>query len=165
MNLKDYVHSIPDFPKKGILYRDIQPLLANPEAFQTAIQQLAELIPVTPDFIVGIESRGFIFATALAMHLNCGIKLVRKKGKLPNPNLVSESYNLEYGTDTLEMVCADTENQTCILVDDVLATGGTLNASEKVVQKAGYTLMGKLCLLDIGLIEDKTIKSIIRYES
>jgi adenine phosphoribosyltransferase len=165
MNLKDYINTIPDFPKKGILYRDIQPLLAHPEAFKNAVYQMAQLIPVTPDFIVGIESRGFVFATALAMHLNCGIKLVRKKGKLPNANLVSEMYALEYGTDTLEMVFSESKNQTCVLVDDVLATGGTLNAAEKVVEKAGYVLLGKLCLLDIGLIQDKTIQCIIRYES
>lgn len=162
MNLKDYIDAIPDFPEKGILYRDIQPLLADPKAFQLAVEKLAGLITCTPDYIIGIDSRGFIFATAIAMHLGCGIKLIRKKGKLPNKELVSASYNLEYGTDTLEMNRMGNQEKV-VLVDDVLATGGTIKAAEELVIKAGYYLKDTICLIDIGIVSDTHIKSVIKY--
>lgn len=162
MKTEDYIGTIPDFPKKGILYRDIQPLLSNNNAFKQAISEMAALITCEPEYIVGIDSRGFIFATALALELNCGIKLIRKKGKLPNANLATASYELEYGTDALEMA-QDGNNENVVLVDDVFATGGTINAAEELLSKAGYNLKNTICLLDIGIVNNTHVKSVIKY--
>ena len=98
INYKSYIDTIPDFPKEGILYRDIQPLLANDKIFKQAISDMAQLVKL-PDYWVAIESRGFLFASALSVLHGGGVKLIRKKGKLPNSNLVSKAYGLEYGED------------------------------------------------------------------
>lgn len=159
IKLTDYIHTIKDFPVEGIWYKDIQPLLENELAFKQAVVEMGKAVPL-PDYWVGIESRGFIFASALAATFGGGVKLIRKKGKLPPNFLVSESYELEYGEDTIEMKQG---NGSVVLVDDVLATGGTMNAAENIVSNAGYTLLDKLVLIDIGLIKSD-IKSIIKYD-
>lgn len=163
INYKSYIDSIPDFPKEGILYRDIQPLLANDKIFKQAISDMAQLVKL-PDYWVAIESRGFLFASALSILCGGGVKLMRKKGKLPNKNLVSEAYGLEYGEDVLEMVTNKTALNTAVIVDDVLATGGTLQAATLLCEQAGFKVIDKLCLLDVGLVKSHNIKCLITYD-
>ena len=145
INYKSYIESIPDFPKEGILYRDIQPLLANDKVFKQAISDMAQLVKL-PDYWVGIESRGFLFASALSLSFGGGIKLIRKQGKLPNSKLISQAYGLEYGKDVLEMAVEESTPKTAVLVDDVLATGGTLQAATLLCEQAGVKVIDKLCL-------------------
>ena len=133
-NLRD----IPDFPKKGIMFKDMTPLLSNPQAFNAVIDHFAkEFTGKGITRIVGIESRGFIFAAALASNMEIGFVPIRKKGKLPYKTL-SASFDLEYGKDTLEI---HTDALSCtdkvIIVDDLLATGGTINAAIELVEKLG----------------------------
>lgn len=150
MNLLDYLPGVPDFPKPGILFRDISPLLANPEAFKEATLQLEALAKqFAYSHILGIESRGFIFGTALAYRTHKGLALARKPNKLP---LAShrESYDLEYGSDSLEIAQSTLPAGTRILiVDDVLATGGTIIAASNLLKKAGFEVAGALTLLEI----------------
>jgi adenine phosphoribosyltransferase len=151
MNLLDYLPGVPDFPKPGILFRDIAPLLANPAAFQQAILQLESLAQEFEfSHILGIESRGFIFGSALAHHTNKGMALARKPNKLP---LAShrESYGLEYGSDSLEIQQSTLPHAARVLiVDDVLASGGTIIAAGKLLKKAGFEVAGALTLLAIA---------------
>ena len=168
IDYRSYIANIEDFPSPGILYRDIQPLLADNHAFTSAIDDIVELTDQKPDYWVGIESRGFIIAAALAARHGGGIRLIRKKGKLPNANLVQLSYELEYGSDTIEMTPAmpdegATAGPSVILVDDVYATGGTLNASADLCSKAGFKVLDKLCLLDIGLVQTHDVKCLIMF--
>lgn len=161
MNLKSYIREIPDFPKNGILYRDIQPLLEDEFAFSEAILKMGELVKI-PQYWVGIESRGFIFASALSMIYGGGVKLIRKKGKLPDtvePLHVVE-YDLEYGTAAIEMKPGWGD---VVLVDDVYATGGTMLASEQLATMSGYQVIDSLCLMDIGLVEHHHTKCLISY--
>ena len=160
MNYKKHIDNIPDFPKPGILYRDIQPLLADPEVFNEAIIDLGTLTDEVPDYWVGIESRGFLFASALSMHFGGGIKMIRKWNKLPKIDLVQASYQLEYGVDIIEM---KEGTGSVVIVDDVYATGGTINAAKQLVEEGGYTLLDTIALVDIGIGKEK-IKSVIKYE-
>lgn len=159
MKLKSYIRDIPDFPKPGILYKDIQPLLEDEIAFSEAILQMGMLVKI-PQYWIGIESRGFIFASALSMIYGGGVKLIRKAGKLPNMNLQSLSYDLEYGSDTIQMQSGWGD---VVLVDDIYATGGTMIASEQLATMSGYQVIDSLCLLDIGLIKNHTTKCLISY--
>lgn len=163
INFKEYIDNIPDFPEKGIMYRDIQPLLKNQTVFKEAIKRMGSLVEV-PDYWVAIESRGFLFASALSYKFGGGIKIIRKKGKLPNPHLVSVDYGLEYGIDTLEIADDDEEGGKVVIVDDVFATGGTIDAAEELCKLVGYDVIGKLCLVDIGLTDRTDVKSLIYYE-
>ena len=160
MNYKKHIDNIPDFPKPGILYRDIQPLLANSEVFNEAIIDLGTLTDEVPDYWVGIESRGFLFASALSMHFGGGIKMIRKWNKLPKVDLVQASYQLEYGVDIIEM---KEGTGSVVIVDDVYATGGTINAAKQLVEEGGYTLLDTIALVDIGIGKEE-IKSVIKYE-
>ena len=158
MNLLDYLPGVPDFPKPGILFRDISPLLANPAAFKEAIAKLNELAQ-SFDYthILGIESRGFIFGAALAHHAHKGLALARKPNKLP---LAShrEFYGLEYGQDSLEIQKSTLPNHArVLLLDDVLATGGTLIAADKLLRNAGFTVCGAITLLEIGALNGSAI--------
>jgi adenine phosphoribosyltransferase len=153
MNLLDYLPGVPDFPKAGVLFRDISPLLANPAAFKEAIRQLDE---VAKQFdythILGIESRGFIFGSALAHHAHKGLALARKPNKLP---LAShrEAYGLEYGNDSLEIQQSTLpKDAKVLLLDDVLATGGTLVAADKLIRGAGFEVAGAVTLLEITFL-------------
>lgn len=158
MNLLNYLPTIPDFPKPGIMFTDISPLLADHRAFTYAIDQLYDLSTIYDfDYILGIESRGFIFATALAQASKKGLVLARKPNKLPK-KLYSESYGLEYGTDSLQIQQEILPYQAKILlVDDVLATGGTLVAAAKLVRKAGAHVVGALVLLEISELDGNNI--------
>jgi len=163
MSLKSYIKDIPDFPVEGVLFRDIQPLLADPEAFEDTIQQMLNLVNFSKvDYFVGIEARGFIFATALAWISNKGFKMIRKAGKLPDveKSLHRVEYDLEYGSAAIEM---ESGWGNVVIVDDVLATGGTIKAAERLATNAGYQVVDSLCLIDIGLIKNHDIKCLISY--
>lgn len=150
MNLLDYLPGVPDFPKPGILFRDISPLLAHPAAFKEAILQLEALAQQFEyTHILGIESRGFIFGAALAHQAHKGLALARKPHKLP---LASHrvAYGLEYGSDALEIQHSTLPPDARVLiVDDVLATGGTVIAASQLLKKADVQLAGALTLLEI----------------
>ena len=165
INYKDYINNIPDFPIDGILYRDIQPLLEDSIVFKSAITDMGQLVSEIPDYWVGIESRGFLFASALSLQFGGGIKIIRKKGKLPNKEKFSVSYGLEYGKDELEMAyTSNHKSKTCVIVDDVLATGGTILAGKKLCLDSGLKIKDKISLVDIGLIKNHDIKCLISYE-
>jgi adenine phosphoribosyltransferase len=163
MDIKKHINEISDFPKPGISFKDISPLLSDSVSFHQVITQMWDLVEL-PDYWVGIDSRGFIFAAALSsFNANfSGLKLIRKKGKLPPP-LISEEYELEYGTDTLEMKPG---KGSVVIVDDVYATGGTMKAAENLCKKAGYDVIDKLVLIDLLYLHDKdeSIKSLAQYE-
>lgn len=163
MDYKQYIETINDFPKKGIEYRDIQPLLKNRNIFKYAIKGLGELVSEVPDYWVGIESRGFIIATALSLEFGGGIKLVRKKGKLPNERKFSVGYGLEYGKDELEIHNDNEVGKRVVIVDDVYATGGTMEAAEKLCRAVGYEIIDKVAIIDIGIIKENNIKTIVKY--
>jgi adenine phosphoribosyltransferase len=133
-----FIRDVPDFPKPGILFKDITPLLQSPEGLQKSIDQMADLVdPGSYDIVCGIESRGFIFGTPLAAKLNKGFIPIRKPGKLPWKT-ASQSYELEYGTDTIEIhVDAVDGAPRVLMVDDLLATGGTMEAANKLVRRIG----------------------------
>ena len=150
--LRSFVKDVPDFPKKGILFRDITPLLSDQKALSAAIERLvAPWLGEQVDLVAGAESRGFIFGAAVAQRLNAGFIPIRKPGKLPS-DVYSEKYGLEYGTDQLELhQGVIKEGQRVLLIDDLLATGGTLEACCKLVIKSGGVVLG--CGVLIELIE------------
>jgi adenine phosphoribosyltransferase len=150
MELSDYIRAVPDFPKPGILFRDITPLLASPPAFHAAIAQFAaKYRGESIDAVAAAEARGFIFAAPLALELNVGFVPVRKPGKLPC-DTHSFDYELEYGTDTLEMhVDGIAAGQRVLIVDDLLATGGTVEACCRLVEKAGAHVVGCAFLIEL----------------
>jgi adenine phosphoribosyltransferase len=158
-NIEKYIKDVSNFPKPNITFKDISPLLSS-NYFYEAINDMSSLIEI-PDYWVGIDSRGFIFASALSIHTKKGMIMCRKKGKLPPP-VISESYSLEYGEDTLEIKPGVGK---VVIVDDVYATGGTMKAVEKLCEKAGYTVIDKLVLIDLKYLNrDTNIKSLIQYE-
>jgi adenine phosphoribosyltransferase len=143
LNLEKYIRSIPDFPKPGILFRDITTLLAHKQAFKTAIKLLADKFKKKKiDYVVAVEARGFILGGAIAEIIQAGFVPVRKKGKLPW-RTKSVTYNLEYGTDTLEIhEDALTQGARVLIIDDLLATGGTVRAVADLVQAQGAKIIG-----------------------
>ena len=151
IDLRDYIRAIPDFPKQGILFRDITPLLASPLAFRESIRLLAERFRDEKlDAIVAAEARGFIFAAPLALELDLAFVPIRKPGKLPSETH-SHDYELEYGTDTLEIhVDGITAGQRVLIVDDLLATGGTVDACCQLVEKAGAIVATCAFLVELG---------------
>ena len=154
--LRDRVRDIPDFPTPGIMFKDVMPLIADPAAFRESIELLAEWArPRSPDLILGAEARGFIFGGALAYELGCGFVPARKPGKLPW-NTVGATYDLEYGTDTLE-VHADAirAGSRVIVLDDVLATGGTAKAKVDLVEKLGGTVVGALFVIELTFLNGR----------
>ena len=164
IEFKNYIESVNDFPKEGIIYRDIQPLLEDSEAFYDAIYDMGEFVNMEEvDYFVGIESRGFIFASALASINLKAFKMIRKEGKLPDRNHVLHAveYDLEYGSATIEMKPGKGK---VVIVDDVYATGGTMKAAETLCKNSGYNVIDKLCLIDIGIVKDHDVKCLITYE-
>jgi len=162
MKIADYIRCIPDFPKPGVLFRDITPLLAAPQAFRQAIADLAK--PFREKgvaLIAAAEARGFIFAAALAMELGVGLVPIRKSGKLPG-KCISHTYQLEYGTATLQIHAdAIPAGARVLVADDLLATGGTIEACCQLVEKAGGTVLG--CEFGIELTSFGGAKRIARY--
>jgi adenine phosphoribosyltransferase len=152
-DLRDLVRDVPDFPTAGIVFKDLMPLVADAEAFRTAIDLLAEwAAPRRPDVILGAEARGFIFGGALAYTLGCGFVPARKPGKLPWKT-VTATYELEYGADTLE-VHADAlgPGTRVIVLDDVLATGGTAKAKIDLVEQLGGTVVGAEFVIELAFL-------------
>ena len=156
MDLLTFIRDIPDFPKPGIIFKDITPLLNNPEAFKASIDQLASRYAGKRiDKIVGIEARGFIFAGALAYRLGTGMVPVRKKGKLPYKTL-SETYELEYGTDTMEIhEDAIKPGDHVLVLDDLIATGGTLAATCRLVEKLGGSIVEVAILIELSFLNGR----------
>lgn len=172
MDLKDYIRSIPDWPKKGIVFRDITTLLQDPRALQTAVDMLVEqFVGDHVDMVVAPEARGFIFGTAVAIRLGAGFAPVRKPGKLPFETL-EETYDLEYGTDTLAIHRdAIQPGQRVLLLDDLLATGGTAAATCRMVEKLGGEVVGCAFLIELSFLpgrkalKDYRVEAVIDYES
>jgi adenine phosphoribosyltransferase len=150
------IRNVPDFPKPGILFKDITPLLQNGPALRAVIDDLADAVAhLDFDVVVGIESRGFLFAAPLAYKLGKGLALVRKPGKLPAQKMRQE-YALEYGTDAIEMhVDALQPGQRALLLDDVLATGGTAAAAIALIERVGGTLAGTAFLVELGFLNGR----------
>ena len=150
MELKKYIRSIPNYPKKGILFRDITTLIKNKEAFRETINQLSNLASkIKFDKLVTIESRGFIFASALSYNLSKSLILMRKKGKLPSDTF-SQDFILEYGKTTIE-VHKDSinKNDSVVIIDDLIATGGTSEAAAKLVEKSGGKVAGFIFVINL----------------
>lgn len=166
MNLKELIRDIPDFPQKGILFRDISPLLKSPEALKYVCQEFGKKCDLKAiDYFVGVESRGFILASLMSAHFSKGFIPLRKSGKLPPP-VISETYQLEYATATLEMAPG---KGSVMVLDDVLATGGTLQASINICQQAGYQVEQVAVLIDLPFLNQmkfrqQKIISLVQYE-
>ncbi len=168
--LKKFIRDIPDFPKQGIVFKDITPLLKNQEAFKKAIDLIANKFKKEKiDLVVSVESRGFIFGAPLAYKLKAGFVLVRKKGKLPYKTR-NVSYQLEYGTDTLEIhEDAIESGSRALIVDDVLATGGTVRAVAELLKQQNANIVGASFLIELKFLKGKDklkdfpIFSIIKY--
>ncbi|KPK69080.1 adenine phosphoribosyltransferase [candidate division WOR_3 bacterium SM23_60] len=163
MDLKQYIRNIPDFPQKGILFRDITTLLKEPTVFKDVIDRLVNRYKdARIDKIVSVEARGYIFGGALAYLLGCGFVPVRKPGKLPAES-ISLDYTLEYGTNTVEMhKDAITRGEKVLVFDDLLATGGTVQATCKLVEKLGGSVVG--CAFIINLTELKGAEKLHQYD-
>ena len=171
MDLKDHIRSIPDFPKPGILFYDISTLLAHPKAWQATVERMAEAVrPAKPDLLIGIESRGFLVAAPLAYAIGCGFAMVRKKGKLPGAP-ARFTYDLEYGTDTIEMQAdAIAPGQRVLVVDDLLATGGTFDAAINLVRQQGGEVVGAACIIELTFLNGRSrlpvpVTAMISYDS
>ena len=151
IKLERYIRSIPDFPKKGILFRDITPLLAEPKAFAAAVEALCAGFTEAPiEYVAAVEARGFIFGASVAEKLGIGFVPIRKKGKLPFKT-ESITYDLEYGTDTLEVHSdAIGTGAKVLMVDDLLATGGTMAAACKLIEKIGGQIVGITFLIELS---------------
>lgn len=170
--LKKYIRSIPDYPKKGIIFRDITTLLKEPEAVEKVIDTIVKYFKDSKvDKVVGIESRGFILGAILAYKLNAGFIPARKPGKLPSATL-REEYKLEYGTDAIEIhkdaIC---EGENVLLHDDLLATGGTANAACKLIENLGGKIVGISFLIELSFLNGReklkpyNVHSLIHYDS
>ena len=170
VDLASKIRDIPDFPKPGIVFKDIMPLLADPEALRDAVEQLAAYArPREPDLVLGAEARGFILGGALAYELGCGFVAARKPGKLPW-DTVSAEYDLEYGTDALELHADAIAKGARVLVhDDLLATGGTARAKCDLVEKLGGEVVGIAFVIELEFLhgrerlEGYDVHSLIRY--
>lgn len=170
MNLENKIRSIVDYPKKGIIYRDITTLLKDKDGLHDAVDTMIDAVgDKDVDLILGIEARGFIFGTPMAYEMDCGFVPVRKAGKLP-AETVSKTYDLEYGTDTIEIhKDAILPGQKVLIVDDLLATGGTAKATADIVEQLGGVIVGFLFLIELEdlngreVIGDYNIESIIKY--
>ena len=172
MDLKALIRSVPDFPKRGIVFRDITTLTKNGPALNEAVTLLADRFrSKKPDIVLGIESRGFVIGTGVALKLGVGMDFVRKKGKLPWKTFRAE-YSLEYGVDTVEMhVDAVKPGQRVLICDDLIATGGTAEATARLVEQAGGEIVGCAFLIDLTFLKGAEklkqydVFSLIQYDS
>ncbi len=155
--IRSLIRDVPDFPSPGVVFKDITPLLANPEGLQSTVDLMAQTIEVqNPQALVGIESRGFIFAAALATKMNLPMHLIRKPGKLPHDK-VGLDYELEYGSDRLEMhLDAVTPGRRYAIVDDVLATGGTASAAARLVEQQGGVVACCAFLMELEFLQGRS---------
>jgi len=166
IDLADWIRDVPDFPKRGILFKDVTPLLADARAFRVAIDRLAEpFVGQRIDKVVGIESRGFFLGGPLALALGAGLVIVRKKGKLPWKTR-SVTYDLEYGSDTLEMhEDAVAPGERVLVVDDLVATGGTCAATVELVREGGGNVVACVFLVEIERLEGRAKLGVERVHS
>jgi adenine phosphoribosyltransferase len=171
LDLKDHIRGIPDFPKPGILFYDISTLLRHADAWQVAMGRLATLVrAMQPDILAGIESRGFLLAAPLALKLGCGFVMLRKRGKLPGET-VGLDYALEYGTDRLEIQAdAVRPGQRVVVVDDLLATGGTLAAGIQLLRQVGAEVPGAAAIIELAFLGgrqrvDVPVEALVSYDS
>lgn len=157
LHLKDYIRTVPDFPKPGILFYDISTLLAHPDAWSVAMGRLAKAVSrLAPDVLAGIESRGFLVAAPLALKLGLGFTMVRKMGKLPGKTVPHE-YDLEYGTDTIEIQTDAVEpGQRVVILDDLLATGGTMAAAARLFRNVGAEVVGSACIIELSFLDGRS---------
>ena len=170
MDLKDHIRAIPDFPKPGILFYDISTLLAHADAWQVLSGRMAKLVSsYQPDILAGIESRGFLVAAPLALKLGLGFVMVRKQGKLPGET-VEHTYELEYGSDTIEIQKDAVEpGQRVVILDDLLATGGTMAASSELFRKTGAEVVATACIIELTFLKgrdklDMPFESLVAYD-
>ena len=169
-DFRSFIRDVPDFPTKGILFRDVTPLLASPDAFAAAAKAMAEPFRgAKPDKILGIEARGFLFGTALARELHVGIVPARKPGKLP-ARRISQSYELEYGSNTIEMHHDGiARSERVLIVDDLIATGGTAQATVRLVEELGGEVVGLGFLIELSFLKGREllsgydVRSLIQY--
>jgi adenine phosphoribosyltransferase len=155
MSWQAHIRDVPDFPKPGIIFKDITPMVANGEAFTSAVAELARMVSSDVDAVVGIEARGFIFGAALAQQLGLGLVTVRKPGKLP-AEVHSVEYELEYGVDRLEIHRdALSSGHKVVVVDDLLATGGTAAATVKLVRQLGAEVDACLFVIELGFLHGR----------
>ena len=170
LDLRDRVRDVPDFPKPGIVFKDLMPLVADAAYFRETIDRLEELArPRQPDIILGAEARGFIFGGALADRLGCGFVPARKPGKLPW-DTIEATYELEYGTDSLQIHADAISKGTRVIVhDDVLATGGTARAKTELVERLGGEVVGLLFVVELTFLNGRDkltgfeVESLIQY--
>jgi len=171
-DLKKYIRSVPDFPKPGICFYDITTLLQHPIGFKLALDEMEKYVrSKNPDAIVAIESRGFIFGAAIADRLHIGLVTVRKPGKLPSKT-ISQEYSLEYGTDSIEIhTDALNKGDKVVIVDDLIATGGTLKAACNLVEKLGAEVVGISAVIDLeflfwrSLLSKYDVNCLVAYSS
>ena len=171
MDLRDHIRTIPDFPKPGILFYDISTLLVHPGAWRETVQQLARVVlPLKPDLLAGIESRGFLVAAPLALQMGIGFLMVRKQGKLPGP-VIPHHYHLEYGSDTVEIQeDAVRPGQRIVVIDDLLATGGTMKAAIQLIRNAGADVCAAACIIELTFLKGRDVvpaplSSLVTYDS
>ena len=171
MNLYDYIEDIPDFPVKGILFKDISPLLAENEAVSKVKTEFLSLIkPYQVDLIGGLDARGFLFSTLIADALGVGSFMIRKEGKLPG-DVISKEYELEYGVSKLSIKKKiDLKNKNIILIDDLLATGGTLRCAEDLISFSKGTIVSSLVVIELVTLSGKdklnsTVHSLLKYDT
>ena len=171
IDLKKHIRSIPDFPKPGILFYDISTLLAHAKAWHETIERMADMLrPYKPDVLAGIESRGFLLAAPLALALGTGFVMMRKQGKLPGTT-VRHTYALEYGTDTIEIQNdAIKKGARVVLVDDLLATGGTLAAAVTLLEQVGGVVPAAACVIELTFLEGRKrlkvpVETLLKYDS
>ena len=171
MDLKDHIRGVPDFPKPGILFYDISTLLRNPDAWQVAMGRLASVVRGHhPHLLAGVESRGFLLAAPLALKLGCGFVMLRKRGKLPGA-VIGLDYALEYGTDRIEIQAdAITPGARVVVVDDLLATGGTMAAGIALLRKVGAEVPAAAALIELNFLGgraklDVPFEALVRYDS
>lgn len=170
MDLKKYIKDITDFPEPGVLFRDVTPLLADKDAYQESIRLLSDFAKEKKvDLVVGPEARGFLFGCPVALALNCGFVPVRKPGKLPR-EVVSQSYDLEYGSNEIQMHSDSIQpGQNVLIVDDLLATGGTVDAAVSLIEKMGGNVVGIAFLIELEalkgreLLKDYDVYSVLKY--
>ena len=170
MDLKDHIATVPDFPKPGILFYDISTLLAHPQAWQATVDRLADVVsPHQPDVLAGIESRGFLVAAPLALKLGIGFVMIRKAGKLPGKT-VPYTYDLEYGADTIEIQDrAIQPGQRIVILDDLLATGGTMRAAIELFRKCGGDVKAAACIIELAFLDGRSkldipVTTLISYD-
>jgi adenine phosphoribosyltransferase len=171
MDLKNHIRQIPDFPKPGINFFDISTLIGHPDAWRTAIERITALLhPWNPDVLAAIDARGFLVAAPAAISLKCGVVMIRKSGKLPG-KVKKHSYGLEYGTDVIEIQDdAVKPGQRVVIIDDLLATGGTLMAAANLIRSSGGEVVGAAALIELAFLKardklDMPFAALLSYDN